>query len=147
MEIVKIKQYTSVKKFYDYYTIKDGDKYLIDDDCVHYLSSKEECEDIIKKGVELGIPHSNSTELDVFEVNGILGVYDWNLNCLNSYYDIWGIVADYQDEENRFSNFIFPEKDNNQNDYDGDYDIPDIGPNYYDPRYDGPYHYIPPGDR
>jgi hypothetical protein len=41
----------------------------------------------------------------------------------------------------------FPKDTDTDDDTDyNDYNDYDRGPSYYDPRYDGPYHYNPPGN-
>lgn len=150
-EILEVRQYNSINDPAPYivYTVRDGDKYVLCNGGSVFFTDKEHCEDMIRDGEKLEVPHSDSKELDVFLVNGIIGVYDWNMNCLSTWDNLDELVEAYREDEDRFTNFLFPKEEEygNDDDYSGDYDIPDFGPSYYDPRYDGPFHYIPPGER
>ncbi len=129
-----------------FYTVRDGDKYILCNGGSVFFTDKEHCEDMIRDGEKLEVPHSNSKCLEVFEVDGIIGVYDWNMNCLNTYKNLDEFVEAYSEDQDRFENFDFPKDEYGDDDYSGDDDFQDYAPSYYDPRYDGPFHYIPPGE-
>lgn len=148
-QIVEVRQYTGMNRdnVEVFYTVRDGDKYVLCNDGSVFFTDKEHCQDMIRDGEKLEVPHSNSKCLEVFEVNGVIGVYDWNMNCLHTYNSLDEFVEAYSEDENRFSNFTFPKVD--EEDYYDDYsdnDFQDYAPSYYDPRYDGPFNYIPPGE-
>ncbi len=147
-QIIEVRQYTSINDPVPYivYTVRDDDKYVLCNNGSVFFTDKQYCEDMLRDGERLEVPHSISKELEVFEIDGILGVYDDNMNCLNSFSNLDELVEAYKEDEDKFVNFIFPKEECSNDDYDGPDDDYDTGPSYYDPRYDGPFHYIPPGN-
>lgn len=101
------------KEFDMLYTIKDGDKYLLCEDGSVFFTDKENINKYLDNPLE--VPYSNdpNENLDVFVIDGKMGLYNGNMKQLNTYVDAWGVVADcdygnYSEEQ--FFNFNFPEK-------------------------------------
>lgn len=116
---------------------------------VNWFLTREEAENRLDDPIAK--PFDDCTDLDVFEVDGkMAAVFDANLNNISDYVGLEDILyavdnGDYI--KSKFVNFSFPEDwDDEDGDY-SDHDYYDRGPSYYDPRYDGPMHYIPPGER
>lgn len=151
-QIVEIKQITGVKsKDFDMlYTIKDGDKYLLADDGSVFFTDKVNIHKYMDNTLEVPYFENPAEFLEVFEIDGKMAVCDANMNAVSiPFTDIWQFIIWVGNEEFQkldFPNFIFPEEKDYDDDYDGPDDDYDTGPSYYDPRYDGPFHYIPLGN-
>jgi len=150
-QILKLKIYDSVRSSTDLYVVNDGDKYYVDPEYgfVEFFYTKEDAIPYLNK--ELSVPFDSPDSFNIIEWNGVYGIYDYNLN---SYFESESMreVTDHARyepgfPEDKFQIFVFDkvweeEEDDYEPDYSDSYDSP---PNYYDPRYDGPFHYIPPG--
>ena len=145
-KIVEVKQYIDFDNTPEsFYTVKDDNRFILCNGGGVFFTSEEYCQKMIDDDEPMDIPHSNSRELDIMEVDGIIGVYDWNMNCLYTG-SLDDIIEAWKDDENRFTNIAFPNDDDYDDDYSGNDDYYDNPPSYYDARYDGPMHYIPPGN-
>ena len=147
-KISKVKQYSSPNHSYTGYIIHDDDfkKFYIDSEYgyVEYFNSEDEAK--AKLNCELKVPFAEVENYDILEIENWYGLYDDNLYCYTEErYDIWPVIAFAEDfPKDKFPNFVFPKSWETEDDYDND-DY-DAAPSYYDPRYDGPFNYIPPGN-
>ena len=151
-QVIKVTSYDSRNSKSILYTIQDGDKYYVDKEYgyIEYFFCKEEANKHIND--ELIIPFDTSEYYDIMEIDGWFGVFDSNMNmiledwCQSIDRLEYLIKYEYSLSMDKFNNYRFSDDiDCDDNDYDcGDYyDNPS---SYYDPRYDGPYHYIPVGN-
>lgn len=148
MKIHSVKEYYNADKhFADCYIISENERYVIDKhgDIIFFYSLEEAMNHLTKKPV-FGRPNSDTNELFVYQIdNGFVNVYDGAMNIIsetNSKLDAWAIDTEFHYDRNKFINFDFRWKDDVE-DIDDPYDIE---PDYNDPRYNGPYHYIPPNE-
>lgn len=150
IEYTKVKLYTSINTSVDTYIVTDGTNYIIDKDngYVEYFDSKEKADNANITHYIFGKPFCEDRELNIIKIDNEYSIRDSNFDCLESSADIYSLLGVVDEEyiyKDDFPNFCFP-KEETDNDYDGDYQTYDNPPAYYDPHYDGPYHYIPPGN-
>lgn len=152
-KVIKLKCYNSVSESTTLFTIQDGEKYYVDPEYgfVDFFFTEEKAIKHIND--ELKVPFAEITDelvyFYIYEIDGYFGLYDDNFHCYTESLDIWSLLSfiDYNTgfPQDKFPSFCFPKSWETEEDYDGGefYDAP---PSYYDPRYDGPMHYIPPGN-
>jgi len=153
MKTIELKQYTSENKTQSVYVVTDGEKYMCDSDYgyVEFFNTEQEASLAILKFEQYTFakPFAQYSDQDlyIFETGyHKIGIYNSNMNCLVESTDIYPLLnwIDENECHDKFMIFTFS-KESDDDDYSPD-DYYDIPPNYYDPRYDGPMHYIPPGN-
>lgn len=153
MKTVELNQYTDEKKTQSVFVVTDGIRYIIDkeDGYVEFFNTKESADNAINDTIfyTFAKPFCRTEDnLYIFKSKwNEIGIYNDNMECLVESSDIYPLLnwIDENNKHDKFMVFTFPKEDNSD-DYSSDYDTYDISPSYYDPRYDGPMHYIPPGN-
>jgi len=155
MKTVELKQYFNENETQVIWYITDSTNYIIDKvrGNVQFFDDKTDADSVLNnpEGYSFDKPFFNKQDsLYIFETAPFeIGVYDDNMKCLEMADDIYTLF-DWIDENNCHSKFMimdFPKDTDTDDDTDySDYNDYDRGPSYYDPRYDGPYHYNPSGN-
>lgn len=149
--ITKVSQFNNEKHFEDFYIIHNGlmQLFYVDPDYgyVEFFKTEEDAKEKVNETLQK--PFADADEnLYILKVNGLYGVFDDNMDCMVESSDIWPVLACINENDiprHKFPVFIFNDDKDEDDDYDAD-DYYDHPPSYYDPRYDGPMHYIPPGN-
>jgi hypothetical protein len=158
--VIKVKHITGVRNRkgldWDYlYTVGDMDtlEFFIEPKYgyIDWFSSEAKAQAALDADCDIAKPFDDSDGYELTEIDNNLCVRDFSTmeQIGDGFLDEWDFVRCVQNgdfSESEFENFCFPEEsDGDDGDYDGG-DYYDATPSYYDPRYDGPYHYIPAGN-
>lgn len=153
--ITKVEQFNDHKSSTDFFIVHNGnmETFVVDSDWgyVELFSSHEKAAEHINE--ELKKPFADKNEnLYILKVNNLYGIFDDNMDCTVESSDIYPILAHIRENDiprDKFAVFYFGDDDSSESEDDDYYDNDewyDTPPSYYDPRYDGPMHYIPPGN-